>query len=121
MAEVTEDQLEVIFGARSGAEAGLVVGFLESAEIPALILDENLTSYQIVMAHAVRGYRIAVPASRRDEAREALIEGGFIDPELQKDVPPDATVCPKCSYIILADWDECHECGEPFDWSQIRP
>jgi hypothetical protein len=72
------DDLEVIFGASSDAEAALVSGLLESAGIASVILDQNLTTCQIVMASAERGYRIAVPSKDRDEANEALVEGGFI-------------------------------------------
>jgi hypothetical protein len=72
------DDLEVIFGASSDAEAALVSGLLESAGIASVILDQNLTTCQIVMASAARGYRIAVPSKDRDEANEALVEGGFI-------------------------------------------
>ena len=76
-----EEPLEIVFGAGTEAEAALVSGLLESAGIPAVVLDENLAGYDIVMAGATRGYRIAVPASRRDEAKEILVENEVLEPE----------------------------------------
>ena len=72
------DDLEVIFGASSDAEAALVSGHLDSAGIASVILDQNLTTCQIIMASAAHGYRIAVSSKDRDAANEALVEGGFI-------------------------------------------
>lgn len=110
-------ELEVIFGASNEPQAALVLGLLQSAGIPAVLLDGNLTTYQIVMAVATRGYRIAVPRPRAEEAEEVLIQNGFIDPDLQEAIPPGAAVCPKCLHTVLPAAPNCAKCGEPFDWS----
>lgn len=115
MAEYPEG-MEVAYGASTEAEASLIAGLLESAGIPAVLLDQNVTTYQIVMATANRGFRVAVPRARAEEAEEVLIENGFVDPELQKPIPPGAGVCPKCLYTVLPEWDSCGNCGEAFDW-----
>jgi hypothetical protein len=114
------EKFEIVFGAPNEAEAALIRGLFESAGIPAKVLDVNLNAYAVSMAIAERGYRVAVPASRAREADEVLIENGFVDPELQEDIPSGARVCAKCLHSVLQEWDSCKKCGEPFDWSRFR-
>ncbi|MBI4347647.1 MAG: DUF2007 domain-containing protein [Elusimicrobia bacterium] len=109
------EPLEIVFGAATEAEARLVAGLLESAGIEAVVLDENLTTYQIAVATATRGYRVAIPRSRRPEADEVLIENGYVDPDLQEDVPPGGGVCAKCLHTVLPGSSFCSNCGEPYE------
>ncbi|MDE2293298.1 MAG: DUF2007 domain-containing protein [Elusimicrobia bacterium] len=84
-----EDRLEVVFGAPNQGEAEVVRGLLEAAGIPAFSLDENLIAYDVAIAGATAGYRVAVPADRVGEAREVLADNGFI-PAGEADGPPPA-------------------------------
>lgn len=110
--------LEVVHGCPTEAEARLIAGLFEAAGIPSVLLDENLTTYQVVMACATRGYRIAVPRSRKEEAVQVLIENEYVDPSLQDEVPQGGTICTDCLHTVLAAGSSCPHCGAQGRWER---
>jgi hypothetical protein len=69
--------------------ATLVRGCLVAAGIPAVLADENLVQTDLLLAPALGGVRILVPADYLHEARDVLdafIRGDF---ELDENVDPE--------------------------------
>lgn len=114
-----EENLEVVHGCGTEAEAQLIVGLFQSAGIPSFLVDENLTTYQVAFASATRGFRIAVPKSRKEEAIQVLIENGYIEPALDEDIPPGASICTDCLHTVLTAGKSCTNCGAPGRWKRV--
>jgi hypothetical protein len=75
-------------------EAHIVKGVLEAEGIPAVVVDENMTSL-VIYTPAIGGVRLQVPDEDYDRARRVLGLG-----EEKEEAPPAETppgeVCPRC-------------------------
>mgnify|MGYP003385383933 CR=1 FL=1 len=54
------------------AEAGFIVGFLESRGIPARIVDKSFSQNPVPADEDLSSFDVAVPSDRREEAEAAL-------------------------------------------------
>ena len=84
---------------RDPIDAELAKSQLESAGIPAVILDQHLVSIQWLYSHAIGGVKVAVDQHDLESARQVLSEDRCSDllsiPESQSP-PADGDVCPVC-------------------------
>jgi hypothetical protein len=72
------DRMVVIRTFANEFEAGVAKLHLDGAGIPSQLLTDGLGGVHPHLQFA-RGVRLAVPASRREEAEEALAEGGELE------------------------------------------
>lgn len=87
-------------------EASIAQAKLESMGIDSFLKDENLVQVDPLYSNAIGGVKLQVWPDKAEEARNILIEGGFIvvDKPKQKnkievlntDQYPDKTKCPYC-------------------------
>jgi hypothetical protein len=89
---------------RDPIDAELAKSRLESAGIPALILDKHLASIQWLYSNAIGGAKIEVDESDLDASLELLQEEHSADlaeiPESQSP-PVDGDLCPVCSSSMV--------------------
>ena len=102
-AEQADEELVVIASYLNYMQAEMARGMLESSEVEAFLMDDNLARVAGHISAVVGGVKLGVRRSDEDHAREILSSLGTES--------PGTHACPKCGFENT-DFFECANCGQ---------